>query len=66
MIKAFGLSVLLIIVFFLASITDIFVIFTYKATFYVALVLLVVVFITAFVVTKSYEDKRNENEEKDK
>lgn len=66
MIKAFLLSFLLIILFFLAGVTNIFAIMTYTITYYVAIVLLIAVLTVAFIVLKRHADKGKKDEEDDK
>ena len=66
MIKTFLLSFLLLGLCVLAGVSDVFAIITHKATFYVALGLLVIVLIAAVVVLQKYGSKRMQNEEDDK
>ena len=66
MIKTFLLSFLLLGLCVFAGDLNIFAVITHKATFYVALVLLIMVFVAAVVVSRKYGSKRMENEEGDK
>ena len=66
MIKTFLSSLLFLVLFLIASITDILAIIAHKVTFYVALGLLVVVLITTIIVIKTHNNKGLKNEEDDK
>lgn len=66
MMKTMLLSLLFVIIFLVASISNIFAIIAHKVTFYVALVLLVVVFVVAIIVIRNHVDKGTKNEEDDK
>ena len=63
MIKTFLLSFLLLGLCVLAGDSNVFAIITHKATFYVALGVLVVVLIAAVVVLRKYGSKRMKDEE---
>ena len=65
-IKTFLLSVLLLILFSLASISNILEILAHRVTFYVALVLLIGALIAAVVILSPLGNKRKKNEEDDK
>ena len=66
MIKTFWISIGLVILAYLASISNVLEILAHRVTFYVALILLVGVLMTAVVVLQTYNNKRKENEEDDK
>lgn len=66
MIKGQLSILLLVILFFLISVSNILAIMTYKVTYYVAIVLLVVVLIVAYVVLRKHTNKGIKNEEDDK
>ncbi len=65
-IKTFLLSVLLLILFSLASISNILEILAHRVTFYVALVLLIGALIAAVVILSPLGNKGKKNEEDDK
>ena len=66
MFKAFLISFLLIALFFLAGISNIFAIIAHKATYYIAMMLVLVALMAAFVVRRKYADKGIKDEEGDK
>lgn len=66
MIKRHLAILLLVILFFLASVSNILAIVSHRIAFYVALVLLVVVLTIAYVVLKKHTNKGTKNEEDDK
>ena len=66
MLRMFSITLLFVIVCFLASVTNILAIISHKITYYVAIVLLAVVLATAFWVLRKRTDKGIKNEEDDK
>ena len=66
MIKAHLAIFLLVLIFFLASVSNVLAIMSHRITYYVALVLLVVVLTITYVVLRKHTNKRIKNEEDDK
>lgn len=65
MLRMFSMTLFFVILFFLASATNIFAIISHRITYYVAFVVLVSVLMAAFWVLRERADKGTKNEEDD-